>query len=92
MTDRENAVKSNQLKAIANVGRPACSMRVLMVLRFLLGGRHRHANRHTPRPIFDRPGGDYQRFAGAVRRSGGLCLGVRAGPALPGLELQLSER
>ena len=31
-------------------------------------------------------------FAGAFGRSGGLCAGVRARPALPGLELQLSDR
>ena len=41
---------------------------------------------------FDRPGGDYQQLAGPLRRSGGLRLGVRARPALPVLELQLSDR
>src|SRR4051794_12062599 len=41
---------------------------------------------------FRSPGGGLSAFAGVLRRSGRLRAGVRARPALPGVELQLSDR
>src|SRR6202043_1517679 len=62
-----NAVKSNQLKAIANVGRPP-AQGVFDGTRFL-GGRHRHATGTSP-DQFRSSGWRLSEFAGAVGGSG----------------------
>ena len=79
-----SAVESNR-----NVERPP-AQGVFGDARLVGGGRHRRARR-SRRPISTVPAATIE-FAGDLRRSGRLRAGVRARPALPRLEFQLSDR
>jgi hypothetical protein len=81
--------QSSQSKAIANVGTPP-AQGVFGDISFL-GGRHHRAAGTRPGQ-FRSSGRRLPEFAGHVGRSGRLRAGVRTRPALPGLELQLSDR
>jgi hypothetical protein len=75
-------------KAIAYVERPPAQGVFGDISLF--GDRHGHAT-GTSSGQFRSSGWRLSEFAGRFRRSGGLRAGLRARPALPGVELQLPD-